>query len=277
MENGFYQRKAGEALHPARESLQALDVVKSDTGYYNFTAQYQQNPAPKDGDIIQKKWLNRYDTLPENPDYIVQGYDTASKAGDLRDYSACVTCLVKDGVFYVADVMREKLSYPDLRHKVMERYQIIRSKYPNCQAVLAIENKSSGITLIDELQKEGIKVEVFNPKGDKESRVYNATAKFENRTFLLPKVGIAPWLADYEDELLRFPNGKHDDQVDATIVALSCFGMNFTPTPQVKPLIRRMYTGKYRSSNQGMDERNGLCDSRGRLSKFGISQIYRPK
>lgn len=186
------------------------------------------------------------------------------KTGDINDYSACVTCFIKDDKMYLAHVFRDKLLYPNLRQKVLDFYNYSQTQYSQCATVLAIENKSSGMSLIDDLKASGVKIESIDLPGSKKSKMYTESIKFENGTFMLSKQGLAPWLADYEDELFRFPRGQHDDQVDATIVALSCFGMNFAPTSQVKPLIRRMYTGKYRSSNQGRDERDGLCDSRGR-------------
>ncbi len=202
--------------------------------------------------------------MPKDPDYIIQGWDTAMKTGDANDYSACVTCFIKGDKMYLAHVFRDKLLYPNLRQKVLDFYNYSQTQYSQCATVLAIENKSSGMPLIDDLKASGVKIESIDLSGSKKSKMYTKSIKFENGTFMLPKQGLAPWLADYEDELFRFPRGQHDDQVDATIVALSCFGMNFAPTSQLKPLIRRMYTGKYRSSNQGRDERDGLCDSRGR-------------
>jgi len=44
-------RKAGEALHPVRESLERLEEVRRDMGPYEFAAQYQQRPAPVGGGL----------------------------------------------------------------------------------------------------------------------------------------------------------------------------------------------------------------------------------
>ena len=55
------ERSKGEALHPDRENIHRLGSVKEYMGEYNFAGQYQQNPAPKDGGIIKRKWFKKYD------------------------------------------------------------------------------------------------------------------------------------------------------------------------------------------------------------------------
>lgn len=54
-------------------------------------------------------------------------------------------------------------------------------------------------------------------KGSKESRVEGVTGVLEAKKVFLPKE--APWLLDFERELLSFPPGRHDDQVDAFVLA----------------------------------------------------------
>lgn len=63
--NGIHRRKAGEALHPERESLKELEFIKQTMGSGVFSAQYQQNPLPAEGNAIQKSWIQRYDVLPK--------------------------------------------------------------------------------------------------------------------------------------------------------------------------------------------------------------------
>jgi predicted phage terminase large subunit-like protein len=56
------------------------------------------------------------------------------------------------------------------------------------------------------------------PQYSKEARLLAQAPKFEAGQVLLPRE--APWLAEYVAELLAFPNGAHDDQVDSTSQAL---------------------------------------------------------
>ena len=54
----------------------------------------------------------------------------------------------------------------------------------------------------------------FEPDGDKTMRAHAQTAMMENGFVLLPNE--APWLNDTLAELVVFPNGRYDDQVDST-------------------------------------------------------------
>lgn len=84
---------------------------------------------------------------------------------------------------------------------------------------ILIEDKASGTQLIQELSQEGLRsVRGIKPEGDKIMRLHAQTAAFEQGQVFLPSQ--APWLADYQNELLAFPLAKYDDQVDATAQAL---------------------------------------------------------
>ena len=72
------------------------------------------------------------------------------------------------------------------------------------------------------------------PRYDKEARLLAQSARFEAGQVYLPSE--APWLATYVGELLAFPNGRHDDQVDATSQALDYLTTRTVPP---RPLVRR--------------------------------------
>ena len=82
---------------------------------------------------------------------------------------------------------------------------------------LIIENKGSGISLIDDLRQGGGHYDpvpiAFDPEGDKVTRMSAQSAQLEAGQVLLPRD--APWLGEFKAELLQFPNGRHDDQVDS--------------------------------------------------------------
>ncbi len=66
---------------------------------------------------------------------------------------------------------------------------------------------------IQDLGEEGIGVRGIKPEGDKEMRMQVQTAAIEAGRVFVPKA--APWLLDFQDEVTKFPAGKHDDQVDS--------------------------------------------------------------
>lgn len=213
----LFTRRAGEALHPERESLNILASLRQTIGEYNFLSQYQQSPTPPGGAIIRYDWLQFYEPheLPTSFARIVQSWDTANKAGELNDYSVCTTWGVNLKQYYLLDVFREKLTFPDLKRAALAQQE----RFKRCTIV--IEDKASGTQLIQELQSERIfGVKLYKPPAgaDKVMRLHAQTTGFENGLVYLPKK--APWLNEYINELTSFPGSKYDDQVDSTTQAL---------------------------------------------------------
>jgi len=215
--NRQFIRKAGDILHPERESHATLAKIRKNIGEYNFVSQYQQNPTPPGGSMVKVPWLRYYESHEKPARFlrIVQSWDTANKAGELNDYSVCTTWGVDGKNRYLLHVLRKKMNYPDLKRTVIEL-----AKEYNAQNVL-IEDKASGIQLIQELERELYStVTAYKPPPgtDKIMRLHAQTDLFENGRILLPKE--APWLADYVNEITGFPGTKYDDQVDSTAQAL---------------------------------------------------------
>ena len=144
----------------------------------------------------------------------MQSWDTANKPSELADYSVCTTWGVKGPRFYLLNVLRKKLSYPELRRAVIEQERLFRP------ASIVIEDRASGTQLIQDLIGDGLShVARFSPDGDKIMRLHAQSAVIENGFVFVPEE--APWLADYLSELTTFPAGRHDDQVDSTAQALA--------------------------------------------------------
>jgi predicted phage terminase large subunit-like protein len=100
-------------------------------------------------------------------------------------------------------------------------------QFANSYALL-VEKKGSGLSLIQDLQREGIHAIGIDPDGDKVMRMAAQTAPIEAGAVVLPSH--APWLEEFKKEILSFPLGKYDDQVDALSQALA---RAFAPKPPV--------------------------------------------
>lgn len=140
---------------------------------------------------------------------ITQSWDTAIKSGSQHDRSVCATFSKEDGAPHkLVDIWAGRVEYPALKRQVItlaERYE------PHA---ILIEDKASGQSLIQDVRREGkLPVIPILPKGDKITRVAQITPMIEAGLVALPKH--AHWLADFEAEIASFPNGTHDDQVDA--------------------------------------------------------------
>ncbi len=140
---------------------------------------------------------------------VIQSWDTASKAGELNDYSVCTTWLMKGDDYYLLDVLRERLEYPFLKMRVIDMARRFAA-----HSVL-IEDKGSGTQLIQDLrhEKTGVRPIEIIPEADKITRLSNQSANIEAGQVFLPES--APWLDEFKAEIMAFPNGRFDDQVDS--------------------------------------------------------------
>jgi predicted phage terminase large subunit-like protein len=205
-----YVRKKGELLHPDREDKKVLDEAKETLGSHGFQAQYQQDPVPPGGNMIKRKWFKRYAKRPDRDRFsnTVQSWDTASVIGEQNSYSVCSTWGTIENRYYLLDVFRDRLDFPFLKQKV------IRLALTWDVDTVLIEKAALGHALLQTLQQEtGLPVIAVPPRHDKETRVAQVSSRIESGRVFLPEE--APWLAEFEREILAFPHGKHDDQVDS--------------------------------------------------------------
>jgi predicted phage terminase large subunit-like protein len=206
----IHRRSAGEVLHPARDPLEVLEQLRSEMGSYDFVAQYQQSPVPAGGNMIRWEWFGRYETRPPLHDgaVVVQSWDTASSTSELASYSVGITAEVdRTGTMTLLDLVRGRWSFPDL-----QREMIKAARCHNPRSIL-IEDHASGTALRQCLKQQGFPVIAIKPKGDKVMRMHAHTAALEAGKVALPST--APWLDELRTEVLAFPHGRHDDQVDA--------------------------------------------------------------
>ena len=209
----YHLRRPGDLLHPEREPQEVLDEFKQSMGSLDFAAQYQQAPVAEGGNLIKWKWFSSYDDPPHRDikDKIILSWDTALSAKELASYSVCVILQIRGETVFVLDVFRERLEYPDLKRKVIELHRRWRNVTNNY--ALLIENKGSGMPLIQELKRDNIHAIAFEPKDDKLMRMNGQTARIEAGSVYLP--ARAPWLDEFRKELLAFPASRHNDQIDA--------------------------------------------------------------
>jgi predicted phage terminase large subunit-like protein len=227
----WHDRRVGDILDPSRETLETVEERRRNMTAKTFAAQMQQDPVPEDGEVIKWGWLRQYQNTPPfgEGDRRVQSWDTASKAGELNDYSVCSTWLIKGRDYYLLDVWRGRVTFPDLKRQVYE--QGVRWSIDD----LLIEDKGSGTQLIDQLLEEDDerlpRPIRRTPKEDKIIRMAAQCSVMEQGRVHVPQD--ANFMPVFRSELLQFPNAKFDDQVDS----VSQFLEWATETPQSKLLV----------------------------------------
>jgi predicted phage terminase large subunit-like protein len=211
--------------------------LKARMGLMDFTAQYLQRPIPLEGNLIKREWLKTYRTPPQPQpgDIFVISWDTAMKASEIADYSVGTVWHVQGDNCYLVDLVRGRFDFPDLKREVIKQ----KERHPS--AHILIEDKGSGTSLIQELRHQQIAVISINCKDDKVTRLFSTQPRFESGSVHFPEQ--ASWLEDLITELLAFPHGRHDDQVDSIAQALAWLDQrkrDLETVPIVAPVILRL-------------------------------------
>ena len=204
------KRKEGQIL-TKRQTKETLNDWKMNLGMYGTAGQLQQRPHPVKGGIIKKHWFKYYESLPPVKEYIWT-WDTAIKVKEKNDFSVGILIAQCENGYYIVDMYREKVEYPDLKKAVRRKYESQR-----CSRLL-VEDKASGQQIIQEFKSiVGMCVVAMMPGRNmgstKEERMHFASPIFEAGQVYLPK-GMS-WTVVLEDELVAFPNAQHDDICDA--------------------------------------------------------------
>ena len=217
-EGDIYRRPVGELLQPDRDTSEGMEAQRASMGSKIFSAQYQQNPVPPDGNMIKSDWLHRYDFAPGDRRFlrIVLSCDPAGKAGQHNDYTSIAIFGFNDKYVHLLHVVRGHWT-------VMQMHGCIKALVAewNVDQIL-IEDTASGMGLV-QILKDDRSLWAIGRRSNlsKVVRMAQHEGRFEAGLVLLPRE--APWLADFELEILAFPNGRYDDQVDAVLLFLDWF------------------------------------------------------
>ena len=216
----FPEWKPDEVLRVDEE-----EIIASNGSRY-WDSLYMQNPTPEEGGIIKKRWIQRWEyDDPPTCDFVIQTLDTAFSTKSSADFSVIQTWGIfqmpeesYEGEEYIASNLillgntRGRFEYPDLRKIAQNLHEEYRPD------ICIVEKKASGQSLIQDLRRSGLPILEYTPDRDKVARVYAASPVLEAGRLWLPQN--KKWADDLVEELLSFPNGRHDDQVDALAMAV---------------------------------------------------------
>lgn len=212
-------RKKDEPLHAERYDNEALERIKRAVGPRDWQALYQQNPTPDDGDYFEKsmfQWYGPQDIPPYSELNFYTAWDFAIGQKEQNDFSVGITVGVdKHDRTYVVDIQRGHWGTMELVDKVLEVYKTWRP------AITGLERGHIEMTLrpfIDKRIREerltSFYIEELNPgKRDKVARARSIQGRMQQGLVFFRKNCNAT--AALVAEMMRFPNGLHDDGVDA--------------------------------------------------------------
>lgn len=214
-------RKLGDALCPeiGRGNAWLKDfkeVYKGKEGSRAWTALYQGKPVAMEGNLIRREWWKYYDEPPKELKlpYVIISVDAAFKDGDDNDFVAIQVWGKKDRNYYLLDAIKKHLNFVD----TLAAIRNLKSQYEDTIFIL-IEDKANGTAIINVLSSEMEGVIPVKPEGGKVTRANAVSPAIESGRVFLPR--FASFVDEFVSECSAFPNGAHDDQVDAMTQALN--------------------------------------------------------
>lgn len=179
-----------------------------------WSALYQQAPAPEEGDFFKAEWLKPIDRFPDRETMRVYGGSDYAVTADGGDYTVHVVVgLDPEGRMYLLDLWRKQTS----SNVWVEAFcQLVKKWKPMTWAEEQGQIRSGIGPFIQKRQRElqaYVVREPFPTRGDKAVRAQSIRGRMELDGLYVDTT--APWYPDLRSELLSFPAGKHDDQVDA--------------------------------------------------------------
>ncbi len=205
-------RKPGERLWP--EWFTEEQVIEARSDAQKWSALYQQTPSPVSGEYFRSEWLIPYTAAPDLEEMRIYGGSDYATTSDGGDY----TCHVVIGVspeddLYLIDIWRAKTStdvWVDALCDLVLKFKPMGWAEEKGQITAGIG------PFLDRRARERkayfIRTQ-FPTRADKATRARSMQGMMALRGLHVPLH--AKWYPDFRAELLAFPQGKHDDQVDA--------------------------------------------------------------
>lgn len=204
----------------SRFDLPELEKIRNQIWDYFFMSQYMQDPINEWGWDFKRDYFQYYqDNIKPQDLEIVTFIDPAISQKQEADNTAIVTVWLdrRSNNIYVLEVLAGRMLPDEIINNVFQTFLKWKPKrvwieVVQYQKMLALEiRKQMNIRNIFFVLDE------INPQGEKQARIrtilqprYSNLSIFHNNT-----------CTDLELELLKFPNGKHDDMADALASAIN--------------------------------------------------------
>jgi predicted phage terminase large subunit-like protein len=219
-------RAPGEALWPQRFSVRALDAKRRELGSAVFEGLYQGRPRPVQGVIFHRDWFRFFRPVTDGFDLgsriVARGecqifctVDLADTLDTSADYTVVATfARTPQGELLLVDLLRRRLE--STGHLPMLKAAWDRHR----PVFIGVETDACGRSVTRLAKQQGLRIKPLRADKDKQSRALAAAVMFEAGDVYLPER--ASFLDDLQAELLAFPRGRHDDQVDAIAYGALC-------------------------------------------------------
>lgn len=239
-------RAQGEVLCPELYPKEHVYAVKEKTPTLIWDALDQQQPSALAGNVIKRNWWKYWDVLPTHLDEIIAAADlNLFKDKKLKNDRTSYGVLGRRGAnIYVLHVFRDILDFDE---QVPQFHNLVK-RYPMMGAKL-VENKANGYAMERTLRTTIPGIILREPHGGKLARVLGVLDMWKAGNIWIPRDDVKyPWVKDYVNECSNFPQGRYDDQVDMTSLALVYFkeqiqgGLTFYTHENMKKALQHLQT-----------------------------------
>lgn len=257
----------GRALWPEWYDVKALEQIRATVGPREWSALYQQSPTLDEGDYFKREWVQWYDDAPQYDYLAIYGASDYAVTDGAGDYTVHGVIGVDDeDNIYVLDWWRGQTAsneWVDIAISMMRQWNPRQWAEENGQII-----KSIGPFLEQRMREQRVYCvrEQYASAHDKATRARAIQARMSMGKVFLPRG--RQWAQELVSELLRFPAGAHDDQVDV----LSLFGRMLSE--MVSGSVRKM-PEKPRGYTFEDLERAAQRVKRGRKSRLGAPWAVR--
>lgn len=210
----------GEPLWPERYGEAELAKLERSLGPYGSAGQLQQRPAPREGGMFKRIHFGEIRRAVPSEAIRVRYWDKAGTASG-GDYTAGVLMAKDpDGTYWIEHIVRGQWSAHERNTIIKQTAEADRDRYPTAPPSIWIEEEpgSGGKESADISRRDlaGFSVRTERPTGSKEVRADPFSAQCEGENVRIVNSPDRPWdIEAFFHELEQFPNGRHDDQVDA--------------------------------------------------------------
>ena len=237
-------RKVGEALWPERFDREYLDNLRQ-TDIRGFQALYQGRPTPDEGSFFKSVNLRTYARMRDMPPKDRLRFYAASDHAVSLEQGRDKTCLMIIGVDERDDIWVQ----PDIFWKQADTNLVVDNMIALMQTFNPLFwwaekghiSKSIGPFLRKRMMEKRVycSIQEVNPVGDKQTRAQAIQGRMSANKVIFP--GFARWWSEAHDQLLKFPQGVHDDLVDT----LSLFGLGLQQARGLRRALKKKEPPKH--------------------------------
>lgn len=230
-------RKQGTAIHPARYTTEMMLRIKRNLiagGQKRvWDALYQQNPVPDEGNFFSKEMFRFYGSQPDRRELCVyQAWDFAISEGKESDYTVgtCIGVDHRDNIYYLGQRRFRIQDGGVIVDEILDfaaEWDADLLGFEDGQIWKAIEFQYQ--KRCDE-RRMFPSFELLKPLTDKMVRANPLRGRMQLGKVYFDKQ--APYFTELQKELLHFPAGKHDDQIDSLAWAIRLTLTKAAPRPR---------------------------------------------